>query len=210
MSIIVKGSGGGAGGEDLTAVLTEQDALIQEIEESLVGKASGANITPETVLAGYRGYKGKTLVEGTLTASNFTADADATAEDIIAGKTAYVKGEKLTGTAIKGDGTWVETTTATTAGKTIYSAHNNPNAVYGGGYLPQTQESGHSLYNHACVGIWGTTIAKMTCTTTKTYGDGTPSVGTTSLTISGNKITIPSVAYGDDPAFTLRLAICHV
>lgn len=64
MSIIVKGSGGGSKAEDLTAVLSEQATLIQEIEESLVGKASGANITPETVLKGYRGYKGKNLVEG--------------------------------------------------------------------------------------------------------------------------------------------------
>ena len=65
MSIIVKGSGGG-GGEDLTVELAEQATLLQEIEESLVGKASGANITPETVLEGYAGYKGKNLVVGTL------------------------------------------------------------------------------------------------------------------------------------------------
>ena len=65
MSIIVKGSGGGAGGEDLSVELNAQATLIREIEESLVGKISGANITPDTILKGYQGYKGKELVVGT-------------------------------------------------------------------------------------------------------------------------------------------------
>lgn len=66
MSILVKGSGGGSKGEDLTVEKNEMGLLIQEIEESLVGKASGANIIPEVILKGYRGYKGKTLIEGIL------------------------------------------------------------------------------------------------------------------------------------------------
>lgn len=118
----------------------------------------------------------------------------------------------VTGTMIEGDGTWVERTTATTAGKTIYSSHSNPNAVYGGGYLPQTRKPGTSseLYCHACAGIYGTTVTYMTCTTTRTYGDGTPSIGTSSITISGNKITVPTMAYTNEPAFTLNLTICRV
>jgi len=111
---------------------------------------------------------------------------------------------------IKGDGTWTERTTATSAGKTIYSSHSNPNAVYGGGCLPKTQDPGYARYYHACCGIYGTTVAHMVGTTTNNSGNAMPYVYTTNLTISGNKITIPSVAYGNDPAFTLNLVVCRV
>lgn len=56
--------GGGGSSENLTEQLNQMDALLTEVEESLVGKASGANITPETVLKGYKGYKNKELIVG--------------------------------------------------------------------------------------------------------------------------------------------------
>lgn len=51
--------------EDIAPEIAEQTPLITEIMESLAGRVTLANITPETVLKGYRGYKGQQLVEGT-------------------------------------------------------------------------------------------------------------------------------------------------
>lgn len=53
------------GGENVTEEVNVQTPLITSILESLVGKAQGANITPETVLKGYKGYRGQELIEGT-------------------------------------------------------------------------------------------------------------------------------------------------
>ena len=50
--------------EDVTPEVTAQTPVITQILEGLVGKAHGANITPETVLNGFKGYRGQELVEG--------------------------------------------------------------------------------------------------------------------------------------------------
>lgn len=52
--------------EDVTPEVTAQTPLVTEILESLVGKATLANATPETILEGYSAYVGQQLVEGTL------------------------------------------------------------------------------------------------------------------------------------------------
>lgn len=53
---------------DVTPEVTAQTPLVTQILEGLVGKAQGANITPETVLKGFKGYSGQELVEGTMEA----------------------------------------------------------------------------------------------------------------------------------------------
>ena len=118
MSIIVKGSGGG-GGENITAELDAQAILLQEIEESLVGKASGANITPETVLKGYAGYKGKELVEGTYDPA--TADPNLIPENIREGVDIF----GIIGTMVEGvSGIDYGEVTLTAQSKTITISHN--------------------------------------------------------------------------------------
>ena len=52
--------------EDVTEEVNIQTPLITEILESLVGKATIANATPETILEGYSAYVGQQLVEGTM------------------------------------------------------------------------------------------------------------------------------------------------
>lgn len=61
--ISVKNAGGG---ENLTALINEQPPIVADIIESLVGKATGANATAETILEGYSAYVGQELVEGSL------------------------------------------------------------------------------------------------------------------------------------------------
>lgn len=159
MSIIVKGSGGGAGGEDLTAVLTEQNALIQEIEESLVGKASGANITPETVLAGYRGYRGKTLVEGTFDPA--TADPDLIAKNIR-------KGIDIFGVI----GTLIEGVSGIRFGKVTYSSDQTSITItHGMGSTPS------KIYLVPETGLKGTVSMKTQAVLDKSYIYCTSSAG---------------------------------
>lgn len=61
------------GGENVKAEVAEQTQLIEDMTaslntmtESLVGKATGANATPETILKGYSAYVGQELIEGTM------------------------------------------------------------------------------------------------------------------------------------------------
>lgn len=61
MSISVKSGGG----ENVTPEVTAQTPLVTEILESLVGKVTLANATPETILEGYSAYVKQKLVQGT-------------------------------------------------------------------------------------------------------------------------------------------------
>ena len=54
----------GGGGENVTPEVQTQTPLIEDIKESLVGKATGANATEDTILEGYSAYVGQELVEG--------------------------------------------------------------------------------------------------------------------------------------------------
>lgn len=54
------------GGENITPEVTAQTSLVTEILESLVGKVTLANATPETLLEGYSAYVAGKLVVGTL------------------------------------------------------------------------------------------------------------------------------------------------
>ena len=54
----------GGGGETVTPEVQIQTPLIEDIKESLVGKATGANATEDTILEGYSAYVGQELVEG--------------------------------------------------------------------------------------------------------------------------------------------------
>lgn len=62
MSVFVKSGGG----ENVTPEVQAQSPLVTEILESLVGKVTLANATPEAILEGYSAYVGRQLVEGTL------------------------------------------------------------------------------------------------------------------------------------------------
>lgn len=52
--------------EDITPEIVEQTPLVTEILESLVGKVTLANATPETILEGYSAYVGQQLIKGRL------------------------------------------------------------------------------------------------------------------------------------------------
>lgn len=52
-------------GENLTEEMTAQETLIDDIKTALVGKVQGANATADKILAGYKAYVGRQLVEGT-------------------------------------------------------------------------------------------------------------------------------------------------
>lgn len=54
----------GGGGENVKPEVDIQTPLIEDIKESLVGKATGANATEDTILEGYSAYVGQELVEG--------------------------------------------------------------------------------------------------------------------------------------------------
>ena len=53
------------GGENVTAEVTTQTPIIQNITEALVGKAQGATATADKILEGYSAYVGGVLINGT-------------------------------------------------------------------------------------------------------------------------------------------------
>ena len=62
------------GGENLTAELTAQETIIQNMAESLIGKTTGANATADKILEGFSAYVGQQLLQGTfkpMTGINF-------------------------------------------------------------------------------------------------------------------------------------------
>lgn len=50
---------------DISAEVTEQTAIIEQIKTALVGKTVGSNLIPEALLLGYKGWHKGQLVEGT-------------------------------------------------------------------------------------------------------------------------------------------------
>ncbi len=84
MSIIVKGGGGG---ENLAEEIALNRQKIETAIENLAGKKTGADITPEDVLKGKKGYKGQELITGTF-------DKDAFAEANKNGQYVWGKYEK--------------------------------------------------------------------------------------------------------------------
>ena len=101
----------------------------------------------------------------------------------------------VVGTLVEGDGTWVETTAFTsTTTKTVYSAHSNPNAVYGGSYGGSGGVYDYTTYI-------GTSYVKLQA---MARDGGYEYSGT--IKISGNAITIN----GDTYCSNHRLAICRV
>lgn len=55
---------GGGGGEDVSEEVAVQTPLIQQIREMIVGKATDANATEDTIVKGYSAYVGQKLVNG--------------------------------------------------------------------------------------------------------------------------------------------------
>lgn len=55
---------GGGGGEDVSEEVAVQTPLIQQIREMVVGKATDANATEDTIVKGYSAYVGQKLVNG--------------------------------------------------------------------------------------------------------------------------------------------------
>lgn len=55
---------GGGGGEDVSKEVAIQTPLIQQIREMIVGKATDANATEDTIVKGYSAYVGQKLVNG--------------------------------------------------------------------------------------------------------------------------------------------------
>ena len=103
----------------------------------------------------------------------------------------------VVGTMVEGDGTWVETTVFTaTSNKTVYSAHSNPNAVYG----LSKNSSGTSCAYRGYIGTQWFELQGDTSYNLKAYTySGT-------IKISGNAITVEGVSYRNSH----YLAICHV
>lgn len=82
MSVFVKSGGG----ENVTPEVQAQTPLVTEILESLVGKVTLANATPEAILEGYSAYVGQELVRGTnkgvVECGTFVSSSDAIAVTI--------------------------------------------------------------------------------------------------------------------------------
>ena len=53
------------GGVDMATPVNAQTVTIEQIQESLVGKAQGANATADKILEGYSAYVGQELLHGT-------------------------------------------------------------------------------------------------------------------------------------------------
>jgi hypothetical protein len=86
----------GTGAIETTPSLAETGKSLTDVYTAISGEI--AKLTPSVLLSGNTIFG----VEGEATAGVDTSDADATAEDIISPKTAYVNGVKLTGTAVAG------------------------------------------------------------------------------------------------------------
>ena len=76
-----------------TSKQTKEKGYYNSLKVNPVTSAIDSNITPENIKSGVNILG----VEGTLEGGIDTSDATATADDILNGKTAYVNGEKITG-----------------------------------------------------------------------------------------------------------------
>ena len=77
-----------------TSEQVKEQGYYNSLKVSAVTSAIDSNIVPENIKSGVSVLG----VEGTLDGGIDTSDADATADDIVSPKTAYVNGEKITGT----------------------------------------------------------------------------------------------------------------
>lgn len=82
-----------------TSEQVKEKGYYNSLKVSAVTSAIDSNIIPENIKSGVNVLG----VEGTLEQGIDTSDANATADDIVSPKTAYVNGEKITGTLIKTD-----------------------------------------------------------------------------------------------------------
>lgn len=127
---ILSGKTAYVGGAKVTGTMANngtKTAYIENNGESVTlskGYYSGGSITADITNLTAANIKSGVTVGGV--AGTFTSDAKATAADIASGKTAYVNGEKITGTLVSGFSKYVY---AGTTGSSSYTCNENPKIV---------------------------------------------------------------------------------
>lgn len=187
-------------GENLDDELFIQDDLIDSLTEKLKKKGAGL-ILPELsnpasadkIIEGYQAVDGEgKLITGTSKAVE-TEDATATADKILKGEIAYVKGEKITGmsTAVE-----TEDATATEAdivsGKTAYVNGKKVTGAYSGTEINGIIER-YKVYAGESISA-GDFVS---------YLNGTPEIGSSILVANSNSngSTFSAVALTDNKVF---------